>query len=228
MFRRIGLPGRVGPQLQLSHTMDREDLPLKVLRTCASCKLLMPYGRLDPLHFHDLLTLVSGTVNHIYAYHLAQLMGWRSVLILEDDAILPDDFLARLRARIDGLPGTVARTRTPAFAASLKTAFASFVVAEGWAIYNFGCNPPRTRRARPLTPGSHVCARGYVLSPKGLEFFARRASIAKAGADWMVWRQGLTQCPAAHGIQCPGPTDLLAPCSSLRCGASRRSPRARS
>ena len=164
MMRRVGLPSRRGAQLQIAEHLDREDLSIGLMRRCVSCRLLMPYGRLDPVQFFDLMTMASGTANHIYGYHLAAHMGWETTLVLEDDAVLSDDFLRTLRQRMASLP-------------------------PGWTIYNFGCNPSSSVRFAPrrFMSGSFVCARGYVLSRAGLDFFVRRASIAKRGADWMVW-----------------------------------------
>lgn len=168
MFRRLGLPWRVGAQLQIAQNLDREDVDIGLMRRCVSCKILMPYGRLESAaNTFDLLSQVSCTVNHMYAYHLAQRMGWGSTLILEDDARLPDEFVSQLRKRLSMLPAP----RPP----------------QQWTIYNFACSPPNLPIANPFKPGSQPCSRGYVLSRAGVAHFARTASVVRTPADWTVW-----------------------------------------
>lgn len=165
-LHELGLPDK-WPFLQWAEHLDgMESINMRIVRKCVACSLLVRKGSDGFTRFRPGdLTQASATLNHIYAYYLALFAGWERTLILEDDAGLPDNFLAQLHTRLSRLP-------------------------RGWSIYNFGCPYPHMNS--PAHGGSLVCSRGYVLSRSGLVAFARRAGVVDRGADWMVHRLSAT------------------------------------
>ena len=130
MLRRAGLPWQA-PQLQFAEYLDADDLTPSFLSRCVARALCTALE----------LTQASCTANHIYAWHLAAHMNWRSTLIIEDDAALPALFGAPLGQRLVGLP-------------------------PDWLILNFACSTQRPGTgSRPCSRG-YVLSREGVLAFK--------------------------------------------------------------
>ena len=160
-FKRLlqerGLPTS-SPRLHWAEHFDGDTaLTLGIVNKCVACSLLIRPKRFSPVE----LTQASCTLNHLYAYHLAMLLGWNRAMILEDDAGLPSNFALLLQNGMRVMP-------------------------KNWSIYNFGCPYP-TRHAK-LHGGSLACSRGYVLTRAAFSSFLQNAQTVGGGADWMVHR----------------------------------------
>lgn len=129
-LRAHGLPWEP-PRLHVAEHLDADDLTEGFLQRCVTRSLCTDVE----------LSQASCTANHIYAWHVAARMGWRTTLFIEDDALLPGRFHAELRRRL-------------------------FELAPGWLILNFACfaTPPGTG-SRQCSRG-YVLSRAGVLAFK--------------------------------------------------------------